>query len=48
MRAFMVLITMADGSQGRFLGYFECGCDAIVETLDDFPDARRIGARRVH
>lgn len=48
MRAFMVLITMSDGSQGRFVGLFECGCDAIVLTLDHFPDARRIGARRVH
>lgn len=46
MHAFIVQITMPDGSMGRHHGLYPSGCDAVICALDAFPDACRISARR--
>jgi len=47
MKTYSITITMHDGSQGRCLGIFSDGFNAITTTMDHFPDARRISARRL-
>lgn len=44
MHAYLVTITMADGSKGEHRGTYACGCDAIIAALEQFPEARRISA----
>lgn len=46
MRAYLVAITMCDGSRGRHIGLYTDGCSAIISALDHFPDARRVSAMR--
>lgn len=46
MRAFIVQITMPDGSKGRHHGLYPSGFDAVIQAMDWFPEARRISARR--
>lgn len=47
MRAYLILITMPDGSQGKHHGLYEDGFDAAATALALFPEAKRISARRV-
>lgn len=47
MKTFSIRIRMPDGSVGRCLGLFSSGCSAILQILDDFPEAKSISARRV-
>jgi len=46
MAAYIVTITMADGSKGQHRGDYASGCDAILAALEVFPDARRVSAKR--
>lgn len=45
MKAYLVTITMLDGSRGRHHGLYDSACTAIVCALQAFPDALRIAAR---
>ncbi len=47
MHAYLILITMGDGSQGSHNGLYADGFDAVIYALESFPDARRISARRL-
>lgn len=47
MRAYLILITMGDGSQGQHNGLYADGFDAVICAMETFPDARRISARRL-
>lgn len=47
MAAYIVTITMADGSKGKHCGDYASGCDAILSALLLFPSARRISALRL-
>lgn len=47
MYLYLVTITMADGSKGEHEGRYACGCDAIINALEVFPDARRVSAKRI-
>lgn len=47
MRAYLILITMGDGSQGQHHGLYADGFDAVICAMENFPDARRISARRL-
>lgn len=44
MRTYRITITMADGSQGVANGLYADGFDAVMQTLDHFPQAVRISA----
>lgn len=46
MRAYIVRITMADGSTSRHHGLYVDGFDAVICALGIFPDARRVSATR--
>lgn len=46
MKTYSITITMSDGSRGKGLGIFSSSCAAIIQIMDDFPDAKRISARR--
>lgn len=47
MRAYLILITMPDGSQGQHHGLYMDGFEATIQAVELFPDAKRISARRV-
>lgn len=47
MHAYLILITMGDGSQDSHNGLYADGFDAVIYALESFPDARRISARRL-
>lgn len=47
MRAYLVTITMPDGSKGEHHGLYAHGVDAVLAAVVMFPTARRISARRV-
>lgn len=47
MRTYLIQITMPDGSQGRCYGLCSDGCAAVIQALENFPDAKRISARRL-
>lgn len=47
MHAYLVVITMPDGSQGEHHGLYSHGIDAVIAAVELFPMARRISARRV-
>jgi hypothetical protein len=47
MKPFVVTITMQDGSQGRHVGIYPSGSDAVIAAMSTFPDAKRISARRL-
>lgn len=47
MRAYLVTITMPDGSQGQHHGLYAHGVDAVIAAIELFPMARRISARRL-
>lgn len=47
MYRYLVQITMPDGSQGRHSGLYADGFDAVLCALENFPDAKRISARRL-
>lgn len=47
MRAYLITITMHDGSQGHHHGLYADGFDATITAMDLFPDAKRISAERV-
>jgi len=46
MKNYLVLITMADGSQGRWYSPYHDGFEAVIQAITDFPDACRVSARR--
>ena len=45
MRAYLITITMRDGSQGRHHGLYAHVIDGVVRALELFPDALRISGR---
>lgn len=47
MRAFVITITMPDGSRGQHHGIYEDGFEAVITALVSFPGAKRISARRI-
>ena len=47
MRSFLITITMPDGSQGTHPGLYPDGFAAWMQAIDNFPDAKRISARRL-
>ncbi|MDD5479664.1 hypothetical protein [Rhodoferax sp.] len=47
MKTYSILITMADGSQGRCLGIYSDGFTAVIDVITSFPDAKRISVRRI-
>ncbi len=47
MNTYRIRIRMPDGSQGNCLGLFSDAFAAILQILEDFPDAKSITARRV-
>lgn len=47
MKTYLIKITMMDGSQGRCYGLYSDGFNAVIQALDNFPDAKRISARRL-
>ncbi|MES2948656.1 MAG: hypothetical protein V4858_08950 [Pseudomonadota bacterium] len=48
MRRYVITITMRDGSQGTHPGLYHDGVEAVMEAMGNFPDAKRISARREH
>jgi hypothetical protein len=42
MNIYRIKITMPDGSKGTCHGIFSHGCEAAVQVMADFPEARRI------
>lgn len=48
MNTYRIRITMPDGSQGRCYGLFSDACSAILQVLDDFPQAKSISAQKVN
>lgn len=47
MKTYSILITMEDGSQGRCLGLYSDGFNAVIDAMTNFPTAHRISARRL-
>ncbi len=47
MRTYTMTITQQDGTQLRCLGIYSDGFNAIVAAIDNFPNAKRISARRL-
>jgi hypothetical protein len=47
MRRYLISITMPDGSRGEHSGLYADGFEAVITTLENFPDAKRISAMRV-
>lgn len=47
MKTYLINITMIDGSQGRCYGLYSDGFEAVIQAMDNFPDACRISARRL-
>lgn len=47
MNTYLIRIRMPDGSQGKTYGIFSSACAAILQILNDFPEAKSISARRV-
>ena len=47
MRSYLVTITQKDGTQFSFPGLYADGFDAQIALIGEYPDARRISARRV-
>lgn len=46
MKTYLITITLADGNRDRHYGRYSDGCSAIIAALQEFPDAKRICARR--
>ncbi|WOI47716.1 hypothetical protein [Acidovorax sp. BLS4] len=44
MAIYRIHIVMPDGSRGRSTGIFADGFEAVLQTLADFPDAKRVSA----
>lgn len=44
MHLYRITIVMPGGSRGRYTALFASGCEAIVQTLADFPEARSVSA----
>ena len=47
MHLYRITIVMPGGSRGHYTALFASGCEAIVQTLADFPEARLVGARHI-
>lgn len=47
MRTFIITVTLPSGLQGEFFGLFTDGFAAAIEAIENFPNARRIGVRRL-
>jgi len=47
MKAYQIVITLGDGSQGTHAGLYADGFDAVIHAMDLFPSAQRISARRL-
>lgn len=47
MKTYLILITMTDGSQGRWYSPYCDGFEAVIQVITDFPDACRVSARRL-
>ena len=47
MHAYLILITMADGSQDQHRGLYADGFAAVITAIENFPSAHRVSARRL-
>lgn len=47
MKTYRIDITLRDGSKGRCYGLYSDGFAAVIATMDNFPTAKRISARRL-
>lgn len=47
MHHYLIKITMPDGSSGQHHGLYADGFAAAIFALENFPDAKRISARRL-
>ena len=44
MAVYRVQITLRDGSRSRYTGLYANGCEAVMQSMADFPDARAVSA----
>lgn len=44
MTVYRIRITMTDGAKFRYTGLFAGGIDAVLQALQDFPQARSVSA----
>ena len=47
MNTYRIQITMPDGSVGRHYGLYTDGFEAVIQSLTNFPGAKRISVRRM-
>ena len=47
MRTYQISVTRPDGTRATHHGLYSSSCAAIVATLDHFPHALRISAKRI-
>lgn len=47
MRTYRITIIMPTGQFCIFTGDFEDGASACIQCMEDFPEAKRISARRM-
>lgn len=47
MKTYLINITMVDGSHGRHYGLYTDGFEAVIQAMTNFPEAKRISARRL-
>jgi len=44
MNAYIIRITLGSGQRLRLAGIYRDGCEAVVQTLADWPGARAVSA----
>ena len=47
MPTYQISIVMLSGQFCIFTAEFESGADACIQCMEDFPEAKRISARRI-
>lgn len=47
MKTYLIKITHLDGAQGWLYGLYTDGFAALLDVMTNFPDAKRISARRL-
>lgn len=47
MHTYRITIHMLDGSKGKFFGSYSNSCQAVINTITDFPDLAAITCIRL-
>jgi len=47
MKTYRITITLPDGTQDGGLGIYSDGFNAVIDAMTNFPNAKRISARRM-